>query len=642
MSSNRSLSLFGLAATGLMFSAHATAQVTSYGEWYDSGVTSLELYVDHSGFGPGGVPAFKSITDALASLPTPLTVPTTINVLPGSYDVANGETFPLMLPTHGLTIEPYGGGWADSVVDTTGANALEAFLYNSQGNQALPDSVLRGLGILHFSSLSGSAVVRVDVPSPAMGEEEVAVEIRDCVIAGESTYGVDIVGQRGIRQVTVIERNLVTPISTYGGSGIAGIHIQGSDSPMSPVVRSNDINYFLTNVLIERGGLNNQPRIQSNFIQRGEINVDVADAAPFLINNTIAYATATSGAIGLRLTSAVGAGLFNNMIWNPEIEQYSYNPADVVADAATLTSLNDVNLAAPVLLNEFLRTALNNIDEDDFLYNQVELVSGMPNFGPSHPLNPLTPGFVGGDVWPGGDLHLAASSPARSQGLIDVAVFIPNALNFISAEVGYPGNTMFVRLDHGHDFDFGARVTGRGLDIGADQCILLEPGAPTSYLREATLAANTGTGNDIDYYNNVYPDASGDWASEVVVDGIAGDIMLVIFGTGFRDTVADPIGLSPTPFENTSLFENELFSNIAFPGVVTPTSISAGLDSTYMVLVTGGVHAGTPVAVPFNFGPATAALWEAEVQVQGVALTFDGSGNKIVQSTNRMTLELNL
>ena len=620
------------AAFALIASATAAAQAPAYGDWW---ATGGELYVSPTGTpaGPGTLAQpFRSITDItnLVNLNT-LNAPLTINVLLGSYTAASGETFPIQLPAYGVTVEAFDlrtGG--RPLVDAVNAGANETFLFNSLGNTDLPDSVIRGLDIRNNSAAFNSAELRIDVPSPTEGAERIAIEVRDCEISGQASVAVDLVGQPGINFECVIERNRIFPRNGKEALAGIGVRVLGSTAPTSPVIRSNQINSFPTNVLFFGGELANQPRLQANFIQVGGVNLSVQSCAPFVVGNTIAYAFAPSNARGVELLNVPDMTLAHNLIWNPDHGGMGYDPDDVGPDFSSFQDGDPV------------RGAWFNMDQDDDIYTNVTLTVGLPNFGP---LTGYTAGFVGGDVGAGAavtDLHLAANSQMRELGGTNLEV-APGDLLWSASEVpGLPAS-IWVRRDHAHDFDFDARVSGSLVDIGADECVdLLAVAAPSiSTTRAATLRPAVGTANDLDEIGNLHPDANGNWATQVEVLGTPGDLILLISGVGFAETIANPTAGGPATLINTALFENLLLTGLIYPGMANAASLSTGIDPSNVVILTGGVVGAGPLNIPIGYGAFNPAFVEAEAHLQAVALTVDANGNTVIQTTNRLSLDLN-
>lgn len=621
----------GMAAVfALVAASTASAQDPAYGDWFAAG---NELYVSPTGTpaGPGTLAQpFSSIGDITSLINLDLLAnPLTINVLSGTYNAASGETFPIVLPAHGVSVEAFdlrAGG--RPVFDAAGTLALETIIFSSVGNTELPDSVIRGLDIRHDTFMNNSAELRIDVPTPLEGVERIAVEVRDCEISGSATVGVDMVGREGIEFECVLERSLIFPVNGKEQNASVGVRVLGESGPTSPVIRSNQIQSFPTNVQFQGGDLANQPRLWSNFIQVGGTNLDVNDSSPYVVGNTIAFAFAPSNAVGIRLTGVTEMTLANNLIWNPQHGGMGYNPLDVTGDFSSFDW-------------DPIRGAWFNLDEDDALYNYVTLGFGLPNFGPVSTGD--VPGFVGGDLGAGPlvtDLHLTAGSLMRERG-VDLETTTGDPFFSVGEVPGLPAS-IFVRRDHSHDGDFDARITGQYIDIGADECIEPLPAvAPlVSLTRTSMLMPTIGTGNDLDELGNLHPDGAGNWATQVSVTGTSGDLIMLISGVGFADTIPNP-GAGPATLGNKALYENLLLSGLIYPGMLGGSSLSTGISPLNTVLITGGISTGVPLSIPVGFGAFNPAFVEAEAHLQAFALTVDGNGATVIQTTNRLSLDLN-
>ena len=226
-------------AFGALFQAQATAQVQVFGEWEGAG--TIELTV-------GPAAAFPTITAALAAANAAGligAVPVTINVESGVYSLATGEIFPIVIPAHGVTIEALniavGGRPALTAVP---GGATELILIGSVGNEELPPSTIRGLSLFNTFQIPNSADIRIDMIFDEKGR--VAPEIRDCIITGEPSFGVQMVADPGIVLEAVMERNLVTAIDPF--FGVAGIDILGAGGISSPLIRANEVQLYQSNV----------------------------------------------------------------------------------------------------------------------------------------------------------------------------------------------------------------------------------------------------------------------------------------------------------------------------------------------------------------------------------------------------------
>ena len=256
----------------------------------------------------------------------------------------------------------------------------------------------------------------------------------------------------------MFERNHVTRNDAFNGT--AAVQIGGTGLGVeSPLLRCNRLERFAVNLLITGGGLQNQPRVQSNFIQAGEINVDLDACAPYLVSNTIAFAASGGGpAIGLRWSGAVAElGLSNNLLWNPDL---NFTPT---LDAVGPLGVFNNNLA------QLERWAFFNEDEDDTFFNATGASPGVLSTGV---LVGFTPDFVGGNFPTAGvatDLHLLDTSPLIAAGAVNDIVTDP-ASGVMSANIPFPAGAVDVRRDTIYDIDFEGRLQGGAdTEIGADE-----------------------------------------------------------------------------------------------------------------------------------------------------------------------------
>ncbi len=631
-----------LAISALFGASQAHAQTMEYfGDWVQSG-THVEYYVARAGAGavPVGYPAYTTITGALAQAVTDGNlgvVPVTINVLaaPGSYNAFIGEVFPIQLPAHGVSIEAYDVSTVNGAPVVLGGNfgggAQELFLYNSIGNDELPPSVLRGLELRNNSGATNAAEVRVDITlgAPFYGDR-IPVEIRDCVIRGAADIGVDLVGDEIASMEVVLERNVIEGASSGPNSADIGVRVSGDEGPCAPIIRSNDIRSFPLNVQIAGGGESNQTRLQSNFIQVGQTNVQIADCAPWIFSNTIAFAFDLGGnAVGLDMGMVTDYTLSHNLIWNPDHGGMNYDPLDVVG------------LTPPIgPPSSGFRFNWYNLDEDDLIFSTgfagYTLVSG--GIGGTG----FQPDFVGGDFGAGAmvtDLHLNTTSALIDQGIYP-EFFNDRTLWEAENDVPGAGWTIYIRTDHAHDRDFDPRIAGMGPEIGADE-VLAEFSAD-SPTRAAKLSFDPDASNaaDIDAIGNLRPSAAGNWDATILFQGNlpAGgtpDTVTLIVGFGFMDRELATL----TPWiENRSLLQNHMFYTTNTPGMSNFTSYSLDLGSGSIILPSQPLDAAGQATWPLSLGPALAGLVEGEVFLQ--ALVVDPTA-QFMQASNRLSVDLN-
>lgn len=623
-----------VALTGAILLPQALAQTEVFGEW--EGAASAELFVALPPLGAIGNPGtlaapLPTITSAVAAADAAglLNVaPVTINVLGnGLHNQAAGEAFPIALPAYGVSVEShYLGGGPRPQVSAGGIGASEIFLFDTTGNPDLPVSTLRGLSIFNSFAVPGSADIRIAVP-PAADNARIAPEIRDCIITGEPTFGVQIISTAGVANETVLERNIITGIDPF--FGIAGVDIVDAEDDggtTSALIRSNEIERFQSNLRITGGGLANQCRIESNFISVGEVNVELEACAPYLINNTIAFAFSNTAATatGISWVAMPALGLSNNLIWNPD--QGGVLGIDIAGDLAVFAGAGA----------DLRRFAFFNVDEDDTLF--AATVAAVPNvvtvYDAATQGGPL---FVGGDFGNGTlftDMHLTAASLMIDSGLASPLVTsVPVGVSSIS--LPSVAGTVDVRMDAVYDADFGARLAGVQVDVGADEFTDLQAG-PISVTRGATLAPVVGAafGVDMDELGNMVPDVNGLWNSQVDIVGTPGDFAFLFACFSYDDFATS---VSAAIVENRSLLQNTILAGV-IPGVITVCNLGLQLGTGFQQFNSGVIPATGILRTNLTFGAAQLALSEGEVQLQ--ALVIDPSG-AYAQTTNRLTLEVN-
>ncbi|MDF1800057.1 MAG: hypothetical protein P1V81_12840 [Planctomycetota bacterium] len=611
-----------------LFGASASAQTMEFfGDWVQP--TAQEFYVSSTATAPflGTLqnPA-QTVTQALALPNMNLGVdPVTINVMdPGPFTAALGEVYPIMLPAHGISIEAYGANGALPTFLAQGSAGSETFFFNTVGNPDLPDSVLRGLELQNDDLNPGvSSVLRIEAMNPTPAEAlRVAPEVRDCrIISNGASYGVRIASEPGIELVPVLERNWIDYVQGKESAATAGVWVLGDVSPTSPLIRANEIQHYPTNVLLEGGDLTHQTRLQGNFIQVGGTNVRVDGCAPFVIGNTIAYADDPLAPVGIEWVNVIEMALINNLIWNPTQPGSMIDPIDAQGDPLVFTGGD--------------RMGWFNYDEDEALF-----AMGLPaSFGPI--LLGAPPGFVGGDLGQNQlltDLLLTPGSVIIEIGEAGEYLPVTSGAPFPSTEVpGAPG-PIVVRRDQAHDIDFEPRIVGFLPEMGADEFTGIATAAVVAFGRGASIAPTVGSpfGADLDDLGNLSP-AAGQWLTSVDILGTPGDLVILLSGVGFFDTINDP-AFPGIAIENTALHQNFLMDSSVLPGLISTSSIGIDLGAGqanvgFVVIPAGGV-----ASLPVNFGAVNAAFLEGEAHLQGIA--FDPALT-LVQATNRLTLELN-
>lgn len=147
--------------------------------------------------------------------------------------------------------------------------------------------------------------------------------------------------------------------------------------------------------------------------------------------------------------------------------------------------------------------------------------------------------MVGGAAGPGTypvDLHLTSTSPA-----IDAGMTAPAVMDLVSGvkSITIPGTlgTVYLRHDTIYDIDFGVRLNGYNVDVGADEFHGLVNGMPAP-TRNATLVPTVGTplGGDLDILGNLVPNSIGLWFTHVEVQGTPGDTVFLYSCEGFSNT----------------------------------------------------------------------------------------------------------
>lgn len=626
------VSATALVASGALLAPDAAAQ-TSFGEWITTG--SVEFYVDSSSgslLNSGLTPSspLPTIGSALAAAGASIgTVPVTINLAETYYGTSTGEAFPITLPAHGVSIEPYAaGGFGSLVVDGFGAMTSDVFVFDTYGNDQLPDSMLRGLLILADDSAGGdTTAIRIEPTAAVVPEEgSVEVEIVDCLIYSEADVAIDIVTTDDIAQESVVANNQIFGPWIGEGATTIGVRVTGSGEaiqvPASPVIRTNEIANFTIGVDLRDGGLSHATRMQANAVQASARNLRVDSCAPYVVGNTLAFAfDGGSNAAGMELINVTTMALANNLLWNPQHGGMATDPADVLGSLAAF--------APPI---DPLRTASFNYDQDDLL-----TPVGSNNLGPA--TGPAAPDFLSGNAGMGTaymDLRLAANSPMRDAG--DAGESRADAANAFRFPV-VPGTnfSITVRRDHGFALRGVARINGFSADIGADETILTNP-APLfaeSETRNAALQRDTASANPLGFFGALVPDSNGDWLTDVEITGTDGDLVILVSGVTFLDA------LPPAGAPNFALFDNFLVGSNLFPNALTLSSfgsLGTGLN-VGSVIVGSGPIAGGSLSLPVSFGAFNPNQVEAEAHLQAIVLR-PFQGGDMLQTTNRLTVHM--
>jgi hypothetical protein len=203
-----------------------------------------------------------------------------------------------------------------------------------------------------------------------------------------------------------------------------------------------------------------------------------------------------------------------------------------------------------------------------------------------------------------------------------------------------------VRLDNAYDVDFGCRTTTTTVEVGADEFIAQDVVLGTRGTRiERVVGSVLPTTPiptpipDLDPIGNLEPDANAvppAWRTQVRVFGTAGDLFLLVAGTGYFDTTTIPgttiVVDERSPYHHT-------FNPAGLPAGDSGIDISSPFTN---VTVASGVipgTIGTPGFVDVNvFMPSYAqAFVEAEVFLQ--ALTASPALTAF-ETSNRMQIDL--
>jgi hypothetical protein len=359
--------------------------------------------------------------------------------------------------------------------------------------------------------------------------------------------------------------------------------------------------------------------------------VDLTDCAPWVVNNTIAFAgtqTASQPVFGLRWLNLPAFTLSNNIIWNP------------LWSGASATDVSG-NLA--VFAASPPRFAWFNMDEDNTLFNAtVALVPGVVTIYDTTVLGP--PQFVG--INPPSsptpvDLHLLPTSPCIGAGFdVEVANAVTTILSVLVP--GFPVASL-VRRDVVYDIDFEGRIQGvpvmlQSVDLGADEFTGIDAFAVPSPTRAAVLRRTSGStiGTDMDIFGNLLPDATGLWNTQIEVVGNPGDLAIVMAGFAFVDQVIDPS--TGSLIENRSVNQDVVLNSLFVPGMLTTASLGVELGANSLNLAIAAIPPSGVLTVNVTLGVANSALAESEMQFQ--ALVADPTLT-MIQTTARLTLEVN-
>lgn len=379
---------------------------------------------------------WRTVTHASTAIQPDLDAgtPVTINVLPGFYNA--GETFPILFPARGVTVEADAPG----VTISSGNIFTRALTINRTGWG--PNTVIQG--ITFTGSSSGLTIDPAILTNPLAITPD-AVEVRLCTFSGNFA-GIDITAPANRRSAHVIEFNDIVD------NGVVGIAVT-ADGPSSTWIRANliELNEIGIQVSGRGAALTCQPRIESNFVVANEFQTRTFECSPYMVNNTIAYATPVScvkEAYGVFHSASDPQELLllaNNVIWNPLTE----NPCGDTIDTAP-----DLDISGSAFI------ASNDIED-----------ATDPNVGANGNIS-INPFFK--RPFPPYDVHLAMLSPVIGLG----------TRSFVLPTINLTVGSMTVRADIAFDRDGDARLldfdndgTAR-VDMGGDEvsyAVLLPP-----------------------------------------------------------------------------------------------------------------------------------------------------------------------
>ncbi len=414
------VSLLFLAVVGL-------AQGGLRGPW-DGGMSfyvSATSGIDSFSGGSFAAP-FRTITFALgqASVALNAGIPVTVNVMPGVYNGALGESFPIFFPARGLCLEAHAPG-----VTIVGPGFGEVLMCVTPGaatgpSGTTPASILHGLEIKNvFDGIGIHLALGSNGALPLATPE--AVEIRRCTLR-ECLIGIQVVTSEGWRELHVFEQNRV--IGFYGSSAVYYRNFGES----SPLIRANELSDNADNLIFYNYTIPQacQPRVFSNMMWGSQTHIYSSDCAARIVNNTIAFGRPHG--FGLPFVGILVDGQFahsvtiaNNIIWNPA-------GTDILRQSSVVT-----------------------------LDREANNVSGNPEFSEYT----TAPGFVNPNpAMP--DLHLLTSSPNVENGK-NSYVIPGNLLSLpsltVRADLGNEFDLNWPRMD---DFDKNGVAA---VDVGADE-----------------------------------------------------------------------------------------------------------------------------------------------------------------------------
>lgn len=588
----------------------ASAQGTFLGNWEHPSANQIDVFVAPP---PLGNPGNSGLTPSspLDDLQTavnlaeffaavmPTGTGTTVNVLPGTYAIAQ----PISVPAFGISIEPYWGGFAGTppvLQEAFGGAFLNAGLLDidrfvgpmglavGKSTADYPATSIRGLRI---SSDGVTSCIRIEPdrnPAGAALDIPLAVEVRQCDLGG-SPVARDLVG------IDVFESGAVDVLSAcvFAENEIhdligVGIRINTNGDNIA-LIKGNRIHRAHDGIFVNELGIKESeswPRILSNFVYDtfdGHC-VRLINCSATVVNNSIGFAVpavpiAPAASISWAGNGAVPETLIvaNNILFSP--------------DTAGLPPT--VELLVPTPFPGTLVVDSNSFDATDPLP-----LPGTANIAIASPL------WVG--MTTPFDLHLTDASLA--------VVGTGNGLFTL------PGATITVRgtafpADINLDVDVESRVHQdlagvTRLDRGGDQHV-----ADGTGIRYAdTVAMGFPLEWSADPIGNLIPDAQG--LSQVEIDVVAPPgSFFFLFLSADLPAGPDMQHAFVTPFGS---------------GALNPASLAT---------VGSGTIPGSSVStVHVNFGSLTVTALEAETYLQ--ALVFHPNGT--AHFTNRLRIDLDI
>ncbi|MEM7204815.1 MAG: right-handed parallel beta-helix repeat-containing protein [Planctomycetota bacterium] len=399
--------------TTLLAIAACAASSVAQGDWVGGQRFFVAPGGDDANTGLSRAQAWRTLTFAASQVRTlSLQSPVTLNVMPGTYGA--DETYPIRFPARGVAVEADGPG-----VVITGDD-IDATIWIDSTGQG-PNTVLQGLTLI-----DGNSGVLIDpinltppivIPLPAD-----AVTIRDCTF-DDNLAGIIVVVQPGRRATHVIERNEIL------GSFSTGIDIVCAGES-STWVRANRLIFNEKGMTIFATSPPRacQPRIESNFFVENPCHLISTGGSPYVVNNTMAFASSVFGSpCGIQHTAfgAESITIVNNVLWNPGVPELAITGAFSIA-------FNDIE---------------DPLDPNVGINNNVSIPPGF--------VSPALP-F---------DVHLTTASPLIGLGQRG-AVLPPTALST---------GTLTHRVDVGMDVDGDSRMSdfnddGQAqVEIGGDE-----------------------------------------------------------------------------------------------------------------------------------------------------------------------------